>query len=480
MNALSLQDKVLGLSRIISDRKLFVDTNYDIFTGKTTTAQFGETNKYQLTLLDPETKGHAYASSLLIPVLTCIQKRATCLTMGGVGLGKTTGAEWAGHFLTDTPIEDILEGTIQGHTQQTLEAMVAYLDLGLLTKEGKRVPVPQKFMTVKVHLLDEIRRLDPNTMATLLRLIDNGMTTYQGHLIVMEPGPVFATANYDDEGSFQLLPPAADRFDVALMISSPSSMDASTILTRKDEKLNGNNIESLLAIPENLRLSEEDLTTIRSQIRDITTPQEIENYLCYIRAMMRFCEVASADPSRMTKGNAWQIAPDEATSEHYLNTEPTDRVASHRMTRNELSVRTHKALDRYSKAFAWLQGRKQVSLEDIRTMWPFTTWHRLTPSKHALQQPGNLYANDRIGFAKTVFERCIQEYEWLKNTDLFTTYSAGYRAIESDCPLSKKHQIAQKCIKKMGTTTHPYALALAQSLASEYNTQANNNHGIQT
>ena len=474
--AVSLQEKVFGLYRTISERGLFVDTNYDIFLGKTEEAPFGSLNKYRFQLLDPDRNGRALSSSLLFPTITCLLNHGTCLSTGAVGIGKTTGAEFAGHFFTGTPLHDILEGTVQGHPQQTQESMVAYLDLGLLTKNGKRVAIPQKFMTAGVHMLDEIRRLDPSTLAILLRLIDTGKTTYQGQLIVMKPGPVFATANYDDEGSAQLLPPAADRFDVAVMVTSPSSVDVSRILSRRDEKLNGGSLDELLSLPAAYALSDDDRLAIRHEISSVHVPQDVENYLDYVRAMMRFCEVASASPERMTKGNAWQVAPDEAASEHYLTVSSSSAVASHRLTRNELSVRTHKALDRYAKALAWFQGKDSVSQNDVSTVWPFVTWHRLHPSKHALQTPGTLYANDRIGFATAVFSRCVEEFDEL-NTDsrggIFVKYTAGMQALTDEkYSLEKKQTAVTNAIQQLGESTHPYALVLAQYLASEYNTQA--------
>src|SRR3989344_3536871 len=248
---LTNQEKVRALYDVIGNRGLYVNTNMDVFPEAPETIALAGGSGYGINLLKPGQR--AYASPLLFATLTSLLNHGTMLITGAPGIGKTTGAEFAGHFFSDAPLDEILAAEIQGHPQLTEEKMVASFDLGKLITSGEKVVNPNKFLTCPVKILDEGNRTPPDTVSILMRLVDIGKAVYGGQLLVANPGPLFVTANYADEGTFPLTPPFLDRFDVAVMVTSPQSWDLRKIRERGDEKLNGG-LNKLLEIPKGLKL----------------------------------------------------------------------------------------------------------------------------------------------------------------------------------------------------------------------------------
>src|SRR3989339_180449 len=140
MTNLSEQQKVQALYKLIGDRGLYVNTNADVFTKKPEEVPLGV--GYKIPLMQDGSQ--AYASPLLFATLTSLLNHGTMLITGAPGVGKTTGAEFAGHFFTGTPLEEILAAEIQGHPQQTEEKMVARYELGKLISSGQEVVIPNR------------------------------------------------------------------------------------------------------------------------------------------------------------------------------------------------------------------------------------------------------------------------------------------------------------------------------------------------
>ena len=261
-----LQKKVHGLYHLIGERGLYVNTNHDVFLGPQKEITAGAAN-YRFRLLTAENgaTGQAFASPLLFATLTSLLKHGTMLLTGAPGIGKTTGAEFAGHFFTGQPLDEIVQATIQGHPQQTQEQMVARYHTGKLVKEGEELVRWRKFVSSPVKIVDEGNRLDPDKWSLLLRGIDTNIFVYGEELMRGAEGPLFMTANYTDAGTFEIPPPAKDRFDVAVVVSSPQPWDLERIYARGDEKLNGG-LAALLEIPQGMQISPSDYEGIRREI----------------------------------------------------------------------------------------------------------------------------------------------------------------------------------------------------------------------
>ncbi len=473
--AQSEQEKVRALYNLIGERGLYVNTNFDVFDQTPELVGLAGGASYQIPLVKDGSK--AYASPLLFATLTSLLNHGTMLITGAPGIGKTTGAEFAGHFFNGTPLEEILASEIQGHPQLTEEKMVASYDIGKLVNSGEKVVLPTRFLDCPVKILDEGNRTPPDVLSIMMRLADTGKAVYGGKLLEAKRGPLFVTANYADEGTFQFTPPFLDRFDTAVMVTSPPAWDLSKIRRRGDEKLNGG-LGDALKIPAGLELNFEK---IRKEIKGME--QEVEHdvpqmstFADFVYSSIRFSEAASKDLGRATKGNAWQVNQDNAAPGHFLDSPFT-------YTLNELSVRTAMAMPRYARAFAWLNGDKKVTPTHLKTILPYLLWHKVQPTSKAITEDP-LFANDRIAFIQGLAGKIESDYtELMGNKQLLQNYAAALNVIRTgkiknkDLSLDQKRGVVRNAINQIGSVDKPYAIALAQHVASEYNQGVANQDG---
>lgn len=464
---LTEKEKVQTLYDLIGQRGLYVNTNHDLFTQRP--EEIALNPGYKVSLIQEGSR--AYASPLLFATLTSLLNHGTMIITGAPGIGKTTGAEYAGHFFTSVPLSDILEAELMGNPQLKTEDVVGNLDTVKMVHEGKKEVLPTKFLKCPVKIWDEINRTPPDMLSSAMKLVDTGKAVYQGVLLESPPGVLFATANYADEGTFQLTHPFLDRFDVAVMVTSPPAWDLKKIRARGDEKLNGN-LEKLLVIPENAKLSNENFENIRREIN--TLPEEtqyglgiVSSFADFVYGTLRFSEAASDNIARATKGNAWQVHQDNAPAGHF-----TDEAFTHIV--NELSIRSVKSMSRYAKAFAWFNGKDKVELDDLKNVLPYLLWHKIQPSSKALTENVK-YANDRIAFVEGLVRKIEEDYSALVGSNELKIYALGLETIrtrklnDKDLSNDQLRTVVRNAITKIGNLDKPYALSLASHLASEYN-----------
>lgn len=475
MDKLSELEKVRALYNLIGERGLYVSTNHDIFSEKPEELGILQ-GAYKIPIIKPGSR--AYNSALLFPALTALMNHGTILVVGAPGIGKTTGLEFAGHFFSGTSLDEILEAEILGNPQLKTEDVVASLDTVKMVHDGERVVIPSKFLQCPVKIWDEVNRTPADLVSSAMKLVDTGKAVYQGALLQSPKGFLGATANYADEGTFQLTPPFLDRFDIAVMTTSPQPWDLRKIRGRGDEKLNGE-LDKLLEIPEELKL---DFEKIREEIR--TMPEISDNgvslvtsFADFLYGSLRYSEAASDNLARATKGNAWQVNQDSSSAGHFVGSPFT-------FTNNELSIRTAKAMERYSKAFAWMNGKKQVELDDFKAVAPYLLWHKIQPTETALTENPK-YANDRISFVENLVGKIEQDYIELQGlevspgTGALKLYYAALDALGEGKLFGRKldddkvRSVVKNAISQIGSIDKPYAITLATHLASEYNHKYN-------
>ncbi len=471
---LTEQQKVRALYNLIGERGLYVNTNFDVFPETPEELSLAGGTGYKIPLI--QEKSNTYASPLLFATLTSLLNHGTMLVTGAPGIGKTTGAEFAGHFFTGTPLEEILASEIQGHPQLTEEKMVASYDIGKLVNTGEKVVVPNRFLQCPVKILDEGNRTPADVLSIIMRLTDSGKAVYGGTLLEAKKGPLFVTANYADEGTFQFTPPFLDRFDVAVMVTSPPSWDLRKIRQRGDEKLNGD-LEEAVKIPEHLRLNFEQ---IRKEIKNMTQETEhgvpqMSTFADFVYSSLRFTEAASSNIVRATKGNAWQVNQNNAQPGHFND-------ATFTYTLSELSVRTAQAMPRYARAFAWLNGDNIVTPIHLKTILPYLLWHKVQPTSKAITEDP-LYANDRIAFIQGLATKIETDYtELTGNTNLLNNYAAALQVIrtgrigDKEIKPAQVRTIVKNAIDRIGAEDKAYAINLAHHIASEYNSSVVNYH----
>lgn len=466
---LTEQEKVKFLYSTIGDQGLYVSSNYDVFSEKPKEIPI-LSGTYKLPLITRGT--NAYNSTLLFATLTSLLNHGTMMVTGAPGIGKTTGLEFAGHFFSGTSLDEILEAEIQGNPQLKTEDVIASLDTVKMVHNGEKEVLPTKFLRCPIKIWDEVNRTPADLVSSAMKLVDTGKAVYQGVLLESPPGPLFVTANYADEGTFQLTPPFLDRFDVAVMTTSPQPWDLKKIRQRGDEKLNGN-LNELLKIPDGLKLN---FDKIRQEIKDVPESEDkgipaVSSFSDFVYASLRFSEAASDNLARATKGNAWQITQDNSPPGHFIDSPFTYTI-------NELSVRTAKAMERYGKAFAWMNGKNKVELDDFKSIAPYLLWHKIQPTQKALAENPR-YANDRISFVNGLISKIEQDYTEMQGSDILSNYSVALEALRSGNLLGKElsdeevDKVVRNAITKVGNLDKPYALTLAAHIASEYNTRYN-------
>lgn len=462
---LTEQQKVQQIYHLIGERGFYVNTNFDIFTQETEKIALADGARQFSVELASE-GSQVYASPLLFATLTSLMNHGTMLITGAPGIGKTTSVEFAGHFFTGTPLEEILAAEIQGHPQQKEENMTGFYDLAKLMT-GIREVFPTRFLECPVKILDEVNRNPPDMLSIIMRLVDTGKAVYGGCLLTAKKGPLFSTANYSDEGNFALTAPFLDRHDVAVMVTSPPVYDLNAIKSRGDEKLNGNGMEEKLKVPPELVL---DFSKIREQINHLPERKdekmefgEATTFADFLYATLRFSECASSSLARATKGNAWQVNQEQAPTGHFND-------HSGLYTINELTIRTVKAMMRYAKAYAWFTGKDEFGLEELKTVLPYLLWHKVVPSGKALAE-NQVWANDRIGLVASLVDKVQTEYSEIMSLDEMKTYQTALSVLrKSDLlPFNKVRTAIINSIKKIGNADKPYALVMAQHLASLYN-----------
>lgn len=464
------QEKVHALYHLIGERGLFVNTNLDVISGDSESLEVLQ-GAYKLPLIAAGSK--AYNSTLLFATITSLLNHGTMLVTGGPGIGKTTGLEFAGHFFSGQSLDEILEAEILGNPQLKTEDVIASLDTVKMVHSGEKLVLPSKFLDSRVKIWDEVNRTPAELVSCAMKLVDTGKAIYQGVLLKSPAGPLFATANYSDEGTFQLTPPFLDRFDVAVMTTSPQPWDLKKIRERGDEKLNGG-LDKLLEIPEHLTL---DFEKIRKEIKALQEDFEddvpiVSSFSDFLYSTLRFSEIASDNLARATKGNAWQTNQSNAPEGHFKDNCFTYSV-------NELSIRTIKAIERYSKAFAWINGKEKVELADFKAVAPYLLWHKIQPTEKAIALNAK-FVNDRIAFIEDLIVRVENEYNEMQsgeNSSLVPYFIAlecirtGKKSDGTVLSSDEIRNITKNAVSKIGSQDKPYALSLASHVVSEYNSR---------
>jgi MoxR-like ATPase len=161
-------------------------------------------------------------------VLTCLFVGGHCLLEGVPGLGKTLLVRSLAEAL------DLKFSRIQ-FTPDLMPADILGTNMVVETPEGRRVfefqPGP---IFTQICLADEINRATPKTQSALLETMQEGCITIAGKMYVLEkPFFVMATQNpIEQEGTYPLPEAQLDRFFFKLLVGYSSRQELATILDR--------------------------------------------------------------------------------------------------------------------------------------------------------------------------------------------------------------------------------------------------------
>lgn len=260
------------------------------------------------------------------------------LVEGAPGLAKTravkelsAGVEGKFHRIQFTP--DLLPGDLTGTDVFHPE-------------DGSFVFLPGPIFHNMI-LADEINRAPAKVQSALLeamaeRQVTIGSKTYP----LPELFLVMATQNpIEQEGTYPLPEAQLDRFLMYVKIAYPDATVERDILALARREAGREEVGNVVAAPEIKPLAQHTLFTARQQVLQVHTSEALEDYIVQL-------VIATRKPALYHETLA-------------------------RWLRFGASPRATIALDRCSKAHAWLDGRDYVTPEDIHAITHDTLRHRI-------------------------------------------------------------------------------------------------------
>ena len=330
-----------------------------------------------------------FNAALLFSLLTAINQGKEII-MGEPGLGKTTSAEYICAMIYRFPLGLIWAGVVPGHPEQTEEKIIGRPDLGRLN-QGEEVVVWSYFSQLPVKIVDEINRLPETKQSIILDGVDRGKWEYMNHVIINEEYCLFATANYQDRGTNTLIAPMVDRFDVMVESKHPGPNIASTIAMEGmsgkflrhieyEKKFNeilleqGDYHDKLKRIEDLCGrfahevekefqvklLSLEERAKIREDFHQIPFDLDANAFLRTMIAELSFCHKYGQKRTNEQCGEGCHYSG-------YICYHIKNCISN----RFPISVRT------YAQSLAWLMGDKEVNVEHLKSVMPYTLAHRL-------------------------------------------------------------------------------------------------------
>ncbi len=353
-------------------------------------------DNYYLNRPDLRIKGEEFNAALLFSLLVGLFQ-GKALIIGEPGLGKTTSVEYIGALLYRLPLGTIWRSEISGHPEQTEEKIIGRPDLGKLS-QGEEVVVWSYFSLLPVKIVDEINRLPETKQSLILDGVDRGAWEYLNDGIINPEYCLFATANYQDQGTNTIIAPLMDRFDMMVESKHPGAnlagcigaespdgaalrhesleIQIKSVLSGKDdyedrmkkvEELSGefgSYLEEHHQLPS---FSMAERQAIRSQKDEIPLDVDSHAFLRFVTAELSFCYPYGQKRFRESCEEGCHFSG-------YL----CHRIKSCISNRFPMSVRS------LSQALAWLLGDDHVDLEHLKAVLPYTLAHRIRWKESAL------------------------------------------------------------------------------------------------
>ncbi|MFC5050777.1 AAA family ATPase [Rubritalea spongiae] len=211
-----------------------------------------------------------------------------------------------------------------------------------------------------IVLADEVNRAPAKVQAALLEAMEERQVTVAGETHKMPPlFMVMATQNpIEQEGTYPLPEAQMDRFLMHISIDYPNDADEKAVmrLVRGESAANAH-------VADKLDVPQEAVFSARAEIDQIEINDAMEEYIVSLVAATRRPADFDADLSRYIQ----------------VGVSPRGTIA----------------LDKASRAHAWLEGRASVTPDDIRAVVGDCLRHRIGLSYEA--QADGLTSNDVIG-----------------------------------------------------------------------------------
>jgi MoxR-like ATPase len=266
-------------------------------------------------------------------VLTCLFVGGHCLLEGVPGLGKT--------LLVRTLAEALsLDFSRIQFTPDLMPADILGTNMVLETPDGKRVFEFQRGpIFTQICLADEINRATPKTQSALLETMQEGTVTVAGtRFELKKPFFVMATQNpIEQEGTYPLPEAQLDRFFFKLIVGYSSREELATIVERTTR--------GITIVPEKV-MDGSEILRWQQLIREVILAEHVQDYI--VRLVLA-------------------THPEGAVSLPVAN----------QYLRWGASPRGAQAMALAAKVRALLEGRYNVSFEDVRRVYLPAMRHRV-------------------------------------------------------------------------------------------------------
>jgi MoxR-like ATPase len=266
-------------------------------------------------------------------VLTCLFVGGHCLLEGVPGLGKTLLVRTLAKTL------DLDFSRIQ-FTPDLMPADILGTNMVMESPDGRRHFEFQKGpIFTQICLADEINRATPKTQSAMLETMQEGSVTVAGqHHQLKKPFFVMATQNpIEQEGTYPLPEAQLDRFFFKLIVGYSGRQELSTIIERTTR---GETIEP------NKVMDGEEIVKWQKLIREVILAKHLQDYIV-----------------RLTLATHPEGAHAVPITNQYLRWGASPRAAQ--------------TLALASKVRALLEGRYNVSFDDVRRVYLPAMRHRV-------------------------------------------------------------------------------------------------------
>ena len=266
-------------------------------------------------------------------VLTAIFVGGHCLLEGVPGLGKTMLVR------TLSEVLDLQFSRIQ-FTPDLMPADILGTNMIVETAEGRRSFEFQKGpVFTQLLLADEINRATPKTQSALLEIMQEGTVTVAGQrFLLKQPFFVLATQNpIEQEGTYPLPEAQLDRFMFKLVVGYSSREELSTIVERTTKG-------TKIAIEK--AMDGEEILKWQKLVREVILAGHVQDYIVRL--------VLATHPNG-----------------------PLAASITNQYVRWGASPRGAQTLALAAKVRALLDGRYNVSFEDIRRVFVPSLRHRV-------------------------------------------------------------------------------------------------------
>jgi MoxR-like ATPase len=274
--------------------------------------------------------------------LACLLARGHLLIEDVPGVGKTTLAHTLAQLL----------GLQFQRIQFTSDLLPSdILGVSIFDREQQAFRFHQGPIFAQLVVADEINRATPKAQSALLEAMEERQVTTEGETRPLpEPFFVIATQNPSHQvGTFALPESQLDRFLMRLHIGYPQRRAERELLSGADRRRMLNRLPTILQPPE--------LSALQQRVAEIHVADALLDYCLDIISHTR----------------------------------------TSTLFRHGLSPRAGLALLHCARAWALLEGRKQVLPEDLQAIMPAAIAHRLQPR-------GELQDSDHQGLVQTLLE----------------------------------------------------------------------------